>query len=324
MPPTLTTSVQIIERPRGVLSSIVVHGILGFATLMGLAASWGGFSAFRRGDTELAGAIICVVVGGVFTAFGVGLYYLLFFAEPARAAQAERMAAQHRGAPWMLRADWAARRVIDRSSLAVAVFLWVWSAGWCGACALIWGVNSDKIIAAARDSWGEALLGMIFPIGGLIGVLCAIGATRTWWRHGASTLHIDTLPAYLGGNFRGSITVHLPEAIALEAEIACERRTYHWVRGSKGGRRKEWATQKIWSETHPIGTDRLMRFKDNTTIPIDVPLPADQPPVELDDEGVGIQWALYVRTDYERNTSTAGKPVTRYAAEFLVPVFARD
>ena len=320
--PQLETATHVIERPRGVVGSIVVHLILGFMTLMGIAASLGGIAAFNRGEAELAGAIICVVIGGVFTAFGIGLYYLLFFVEPARGAQNARMATLHPDAPWMLRPDWASRRVIDRSSLAVAIFLWVWSAGWCGACAFIWSVNSDKIIAAARESWGEAALGMIFPIGGLIGVLCAIGATRTWWRHGTSTLCIDTLPGYLGDEFRGSVSVRLPAQLALEAEIACEKRTYVWVRTPKG-RRKEWSTETLWSATHKIPADRLMRFKDVTTVPIDVPLPADKLPFEVDDEGVGIQWTLYVRTDFEANKAPPGGQVTRYEAQFLVPVFAR-
>ena len=313
--PVLTVSTHTAEHPRGVLGSVVVHLILGFVTLMGLAASWAGIAAFNRGETELAAAVICVVVGGVFTAFGIGIYYLLFFVEPARAAASARIAELHPGAPWMLRPDWAARQVTDRSNLAVAIFLWVWSAGWCGACAFIWSVNSDKIIAAARESWGEAALGLIFPIGGLIGVLCAIGATRTWWRHGTSTLRIDSLPGYLG--------VRLPYSIALEAGIACEKRTYVWVRTPKG-RRKEWSTETLWSATHKIPADRLMRLKDVTTIPIDVPLPADKPPFALDEEGVGIQWTLYVRTDFEANKAPPGGQVTRYEAQFLVPVFSRE
>jgi hypothetical protein len=321
--PQLETSTHVIERPRSVFGSIFVHLILGFMTLMGIAASVGGIAAFNRGETELAAAIICAVVGGIFTAFGIGLSYLLFFVEPRRGAESARMAMLHPDAPWMLRPDWAARKVTDRSSLAVAIFLWVWSAGWCGACALIFGVNSDKIIAAARESWGEAALGMIFPIGGLIGVLCAIGATRTWWSQGTSTLRIDTLPGYLGDEFSGSVKVRLPYAIALETEIACEKRTYVWVRTPKG-RRKEWSTETLWSATHKIPADRLMRFKDVSTIPIDVPLPADKLPFALDEEGVGIQWTLYVRTDYKANKAPPGGQVTRYEAQFLVPVFSRE
>ncbi len=117
------------------------------------------------------------------------------------AARETRIAAQHPGAPWMLNDAWAARKVVDRSSLAVAIFLWLWSAGWCGACAFIWSVNSDKIIAAARDNWGEAALGALFPIGGLIGVLCAVAATRTWWRNGTRCCASTRCPAIWAAAF---------------------------------------------------------------------------------------------------------------------------
>ena len=217
-----------------IFGAAVMHFFVGLATLMGVTVLVAGIGAFRRGDADLTATIFCVLLGAVFTAVGIGFYYMHYIAGPALAARQARIAAQHPGAPWMLNDDWAARKVVDRSSLAVAIFLWLWSAGWCGACAFIWSVNSDKIIAAARDSWGEAALGALFPIGGLIGVLCAVGATRTWWRYGTSILRIDTLPGYLGGSFRGSVLVHMPSAIALEAEIACERRTWHWSRDSKG------------------------------------------------------------------------------------------
>jgi hypothetical protein len=52
-----------------------------------------------------------------------------------------------------------------------------------------------------------------------------------------------------------------------------------------------------------------------------VSLPADKPACALDAEGAGIQWSLYVRTDYERGTP--GVPLPSYSAQFPVPVFAR-
>lgn len=313
------------SRAGRILGAVVMHLILGSMTLLGILASVGAIGAFRRGDADLATAVICTVVGGVFTAFGLGLYYLHYIDAPARAAREERRAALHPGAPWMLNADWAARKVVDRSSLAVTIFLWIWSAGWCGACAFIWSVNRDKIVAAVRSSWVDAAFAVILPLCGLIGVLCAIGATRTWWRYGASTLRIDTLPGYLGDSFRGGVVVRMPSPVPLEVEIACERRTWHWSRDSKGRRTKKWSTETVWSETYPIETGRLMRLKDGTTtIPIDVPLPDNQPPCALDEDGAGIQWTLYVRTDYERARATPTQPAPGYNAQFLIPVYARD
>ena len=129
--PQLETSTHGIERSPTLLGRIVLHLILGFVTLMGVAASIGGLAAYNRGETEFAAAVVCAVVGAVFTAFGIGLSYVLLFVEPRRGAESARMAKLHPDAPWMLRPDWVARKVTDRSSLAVAIFLWVWSAGWC-------------------------------------------------------------------------------------------------------------------------------------------------------------------------------------------------
>lgn len=308
-------------RAAGILGAAITHFGFGMAALLGIIAQVGAIAAFRRGDADLGAMIFCVVLGAVFTAVGLGFYYLRYAVAPRRATREEHRAALHPDAPWMRDEQWAARKVVDRSSLAVTIFLWVWSAGWCGACAFIWSVNHDKIIAAARDSWVDATFAVILALCGLIGVLCAIGATRTWWRYGASNLHIDTLPGYLGDRFRGNVVVRMASPVPIEAEIACERRTWRWSRDEKGRRTKVWSTETIWSQTHPIESSRLMRLRDGTTtIPVDVPLPADQPPCALDEEGAGINWTLYVRTDHERSN---GPTTQRYSAQFLVPVFER-
>ena len=69
-----------------------------------------------------------------------------------------------------------------------------------------------------------------------------------------------------------------------------------------------------------IGSDRIMRTGVGASVPVDVPLPADQPATLVDAEGVGIRWSLYLRTALERRES---EPPPSYAAQFVVPVFAR-
>jgi hypothetical protein len=302
-------------RVANLFGALVMHFFVILATLMGVISVVAGLGAYVRGEADLVGAIFCVVLGAVFSAIAPGFYYLTYVAAPVHAAREARSAALHPGQPWMLRDDWAARKVVDRSSLAVMIFLWIWSGGWCGACAFLWSVNSDKIIAAARDSWGEAVLIVFLPLAGLIGLVCAINATRTWWRYGTSILRIDTLPGILGDRFRGSVLANMPEVVALEALIACERRIWRWTTDEKGRRTKEWRTATVWSETHAIGRDCLMRSKDGVSIPVEVPLPPDQPACALDDDGAGIQWSLYVRA-----VETAGP---RFSAHFLIPVYAR-
>ena len=123
------------------------------------------------------------------------------------------------------------------------------------------------------------------------------------------------MPGILGDRFRGSVIANMPEVVALEALIACERRTWRWTTDEKGRRIKDWRTVTVWSETHAIGRDRLMRSKGGVSIPIEMPLPPDQPACALDEDGAGIQWSLYVRA-----VEMIGP---RFSAHFLIPVYAR-
>ena len=223
--------------------------------------------------------------------------------------------------PWMQRADWASRVVVDRSAFSTAAWLSAFSVIWCGACIFIFIVNHDSSAAGGGTTWGDIFFAVIFPLSAVAAIAYTVGALRTWRRYGSPALYIDTLPAYLGDRFRGSVTLRLPDPACLEAIIACERRTYRWVPKTNGGRKKEWTTETLWSAAHPIGSDHVRRDEASPTVAIDVPLPADQPATIADAEEVGIRWSLYLRTAHERRES---EPPPSYAAQFVVPVFARD
>ena len=150
---TSSTDTPAATRAANLFGAVVMHFFVILATLMGVTALVAGLGGYVRGEADLVA--IRAVLGAVFTAIGPGFYYLNYVAAPVHAAREARRAALYPGQPWMLRDDWAARKVVDRSSLAVMIFLWIWSGGWCGACAFLWSVNSDKIIAAVRNSWAK-------------------------------------------------------------------------------------------------------------------------------------------------------------------------
>jgi hypothetical protein len=324
------TSSNAAAEKLGTIPSVLTSIGAAVMVALGISAQLGVMAAYGRGDMHVAGAIILFGLG--FALAGVGLWalYARFVVIPRQAARIARIAARHPGAPWMLDDAWAARKVVDRSGSAPAIFLWIWSAGWWGACALIWSVNRDKIIAAVQTSWGDAFVCSVLVGGGLLGVWCAIAMTIKWWRHGASTLNIDTLPAYTGNRFRGTVTARVPANMPLEAEIVCERVAVLWVRTPKGGRRKQLAEETVWSREWGLEGDRMTRTTDGRVIiPIDVELPVGKPSFDLDDAGGGIQWKLHVRTDYVKAAASASKKdrqkgIERYASEFLIPVYARD
>lgn len=313
----------------GGFGSLLTNIVFGLMGLLGIAAQLGVISAWRRGDLGGPQAILLFLFSVLLTALGLWFFYARFVTIPAREQRIARISALHPDEPWLLNEAWAQRKVVDRGSLGVAVFLWIWSLGWLGFCALIWGVNRDKIIAAFHQSWGEAAFAVIFALCGLIGAWCAARSTLHWLRFGASTLHIDTLPGYLGDRFRGSIVARVPANIPLEAEVSCERVTVHWVRSAKGGRHKEMNFVPIWSRSWPLERDRMTRTKDGTVIiPIDAELPNDRPPVEVDEEGGGIRWVLNMRTDFERaaksnGTTPGAAKLEGISAQFSIPVYAR-
>jgi hypothetical protein len=312
-----TNTSSLSNRASALFGAVMIHLICGFIALLGLTVLWAGLSALISGGQTLASALLVSGLGAVFAAVGLGFFYVTYVMAPAGAAREAAQASRHPGAPWMLRADWAARKIVDRSSLAVMIFLWIWTGGWWGISAFLWTVNNDKIIAALHESWGNVLLFALLPLSGLIGLVCAVNVTRTWWRFGNSTLNIDSLPGFLGDRFRGRVETCLARAPALplEATMACEHRTWRRVRDSDGRWTKELRTVTVWSATYPIEPARLMRKKDGVIIPIDIPLPAGQPACALDEEGAGYQWSLSV---------CATEPTSpRFSAHFEVPVYGR-
>lgn len=319
-----------VSSPAAKLPSAVLNACFALLVLMGVVAQLGTIAAYRRGDMQPPEAIMVFAFAVALTIGGLWFFYQRYVVTPAREARAAKTAALYPNAPWMLNDAWAQRKVIDRSSLAASIFLWIWSAGWLAGCSLIWGMNSDKIIAAFHASWSEALLAAFLAFCGLLGVVCAVAMTLKWWRYGQSTLHIDTLPGYLGNRFRGTIAARLPADTPLELECACEHVTVLWERTPKGGRRKVLVPEPLWSHCWPLERERMTRKKDGSVIiPIDVALPEDKPPYALDAEGGGIRWMLRMRTDFEKlglgkDNAKDAERIDAFSAEYAIPVYARD
>lgn len=323
-----------LEPPRSIsdwIGIIITHFMFGVAGVMGLLVLYAGLRLLVTGEQHWGVALLVTVMGMIFSAIGIGYFHFQFFKLPVLHARRRALEARYPGQPWMLRSDWAARRVTD-SSAGVMIFLWIWVVGWWGAILFIWNVNRDKILAAAAASWWEAALGLIFPLAGLIGLTLAWQATRSWLRYGRSVLRIDTLPGYLGETFRGALHANFRRRpAALEAELACEH--VRWVTRRRNGKTtRERVTSSVWSKTHPLDTARMMLADGAAaaSLPITLPLPADQPPCGLDDNDEGIVWRLTVReaTDGIGRRTGGGEDAhdhkePLYSATFEVPVFAR-
>lgn len=297
--------------------SASIHAMFAVTGLIGLAAIVSGLPAMVRGELPLVAGIMVMLTGCIALAVGVGFFYLTYIASPRKEAAERRITALYPDQPWMLRKDWAAGRVVDRSGLAVAIFMGVWCAGWWGAMALIWTVNREKIIAAVQQSWGEGLLIGVFVLGGVAGLAVLFGALRTWWIYGHATLRIDTLPGYLGDAFRGSVTVRLPVKPKgpIDVTLVCEDVLQLRRRKAGGGHTIETTYDELWSESIPVEPGRLLMTRGTTTIPVDIAIPNAQPECALDDNGNGTRWVLRVHGLIE------GRP--GFSFQFEVPVYRR-
>jgi hypothetical protein len=294
-----------------------LSGAFAFAAFMGFATLLGGGQAIARGEMGAAVGLMVMLTGLIALAVGAGFFYLAYVKAPQAEATELRQSVRHPNQPWMLRQDWAQRRVVDRSSLAVVIFMAVWCSGWWGILTLLWSVNREKIIAAVQESWSEgAMLGFVV-LGGVAGLLVLFGALRNWWRYGHATLAIDSLPGHLGDRFRASVVTQLASKPAepIEVTLTCESVKWLKARGAGGRRTPEQTFDERWSESFSVEPGRLLTTRDGTVIPIDIPIPANQPECTLDKRGNGIRWML----------SISGSDVARpaYYFQFEIPVYRR-
>lgn len=281
--------------------------------IMGLSAFVTGSKLIQSGSANRAGAIAAVVMGAVLLGLSATYFYNSLVLAPRRAAILERTQRQHPGQPWMLRPDWSARRV-EYSDRGRAVGVWIWVVGWCGGLGIIGTVNYDKIAFALAQSWGQRAILVLFLLAAIAGLLLAMHLTVRWWRYGTTMLHLDTLPAYLGDHFRGTIVTRLPAVrLPMTAELRCEE--IRSITDRRGKRRTTRTDIRILGRTKTAIDPRQFvpdRVGRRGTIEIEVP--ANLPEFNLDTRGDGIRWILEVTTAPEDAS---------FSCAFEVPVYAR-
>jgi len=307
----------------------LVHIGAGLAIVLGIVTQVALITSYRQGKLDLPAAILIFSLGAGLAAAGFWHYYSVFAVGAARRAQLAQKLEQNPGAPWLLDDAWAERKVVDRSGASTCIFLWVWTIGWWVFCGFLWDFNLQTIAAAAGRSWLEGLLIVFLVVAGILGLAAAIATTVRWFRYGASTLHIDSLPGYLGNRFRGSVSACIRDDAHLEAEVACERVSVVWIPAPKGGRSKKMIRTPLWAHRWPLERDRMTRMKNgDVIIPIDVPLPEDQPPYAIDADGAGIRWMLRIGRDLAAANPSDALVISApglggFSAEYSIPVYAR-
>ncbi|MDQ8698195.1 hypothetical protein [Hyphomicrobium sp. LHD-15] len=307
------------ESPQTIGQWIGVIVVLALFAMTGLMGSLTVVAGVRHllSDEQLLPvpvALLLIAVGLLLSAIGIGYFYFRYVKKPLWDAQRARLEARYPGQPWMMRKDWAARRIVH-SNIGVMALLWVWNLGWWGALAFIGTVNRDKILAALDSSWWGYVPGALFVLCGLVALRLAVAATWAHFRFGKTTLRLDTLPAYAGDKLRGTIEARLqsrPDA-PLKAALVCEE--LEWISYRRNGKTTSRldVTQRARVERE-ILVSLVFVSREKARIPVEIDVPADSLEFDIDSEGNGIRWTLHVE-------APDAKPP--FAFTFEVPVYLR-
>ena len=265
------------------------------------------------GVTEVAEALaeeddrklwVSMLGGAVFAAFGLGAMALAFFAH-RRAGQADAAEALHEDEPWLLREEWAERRISSRtgaSAVMLALFGTVWTAI---STPLMWKIPEE----AARQETPLVWLALLFPVVGVVILVAAFRAFLRWHKFGSSVLELKTLPGVVGGRLEAvlqlSTQIDAREGMALELVCVHKRTT-----GS--GKNRSTHERILWKRERGVPRGRFGLGPGGTAIPVEFTIPWGCQPTRgtrTDDE---IVWRLAAKADVSG---------VDYYARFEVPVF---
>jgi hypothetical protein len=238
-------------------------------------------------------AIFALTFGGV----GFGGFAAALVGKKKLEAQ-EALKAAHADAPWLWRADWAARRADDATRQTVW-FAWVFATFW-NLIAIPSGFLGVR--EALQKGNHAALIALLFPLIGIGLLTWAIRATVRYRRYGVSRFELTTLPGVIGHSLVG--TVRLSEALRPEGgfhvTLSCLRR---YTTGS--GDDRSTSESIFWQEDRQIPGV-------GATIPIAFAIPADGRACDDRNPNDRILWRLEV---------DAKVPGVDYSSAFEVPVF---
>jgi hypothetical protein len=245
---------------------------------------------------------------GVFAiAFGAVGFGLLIGARTSgkKLAAEQSLRERYPGEPWRWRPEWSSARISSSARGAALVAI---------GFAVLWNFVSlpALLFVPAEVMSGNriAAVGFLFP---LIGVGLAAWAIRAWLqfrRFKVATLQLDRHPIALGARVKGTIRVdaEVPVTSDFRLELACsEERT------TGSGKNRRRSERLVWQKQWRVPRHQCQIASLSTTIPVDVAVPADQPPTSLDEDSSRVSWRLDV-------TGECAGP--DFWSRFELPVFA--
>ena len=266
---------------------------------VGLFFLYAGIQNWLSGNST-AGMAVCGFAT-VFLLFSSGFLFMGWRGFQ-RGRKQEQLEVVHAEEPWLWREDWATG-VIRSAGKGTVWFAWV--------IALFWnGISSPLLFVFSRE-WEKGnkliLIGLIFPLIGLLILVWAIYRTVQYRKFGQSLFRMLSVPGVLGGSLSGAVEV--PSKVradkGFKLRLHCVQRT---TTGS--GKNRSTHEQLLWEDEKTILRDLLEHERGRTAIPVHFNIPYELP--SSLEGNPAIVWRLEILADI---------PGVDYSAQFEVPVF---
>ncbi len=244
--------------------------------------------------------------GTAFVAFG-GIVIALAIASRKGATQREAAESLHPEEPWLLREEWAERRIPSRTG-AGAVMLWIFGLLWCAISAPLAWKLPEEVARQGPLVW----LALLFPMVGIGLLIAALRHTLRWRKFGSAVLELKTLPGVIGGRLGATLQLSTqldaPEGMELRLECIHKR-----VTGA--GKNRSASERILWQSEHTVRRDHFGLGLTGTSVPVEFIAP------------YGCQATRGTGTDDEILWRVAAKAEVTgvdYYARFEVPVFETE
>ncbi len=233
---------------------------------------------------------------------GVGLGLLIYvFRSPKKKDPSDPA---YRDAPWLVNDKWQTPTIRSNSKSTMYV-TWGFAAFWNLISAPLPFVVYVEVLEKENNL---ALIGLLFPLVGLVLITWAIRQTREWRRFGPTPVTLDPYPGSIGGHVGGTIDVRAPYDSAARFKLTLTG-VNSYVSGS--GKNRSRREKAVWQDTQYAHAEPRV---DGTRVTFRFGVPAGQP--ESDAEQSGDRYHLW------RLNLKAELPGADLDRDFEIPVYA--
>lgn len=237
--------------------------------------------------------------GATFGAAGLGL----LTAGVIGTLRGPRLCVANDDEPWRARSDWAARRILPKTSAWVAPAVLTVVALW-------WWLSIAPLLSILSEQLGQRfnpwlVLPLLCPILGLVWIAMLIYTTLRASKFGDSYFELAGETGVVGGQLAG--VVRIPAAVDASQGFCVRLTALEFIQ-----RPKHSSTEALWQEEQFVSQPLVDPAGRTTAVPVLFAVPFDAPETSGADGNRNIHWELEV------SAATSG---VDYLAQFAVPVF---